>query len=195
MALPVIADCYRVAFQWQMAFQAANGSDPVNVAHFSAPGKTAAQVYSIIDTAWAANLIKSTSAVGVISQLDITKLDGSSATQSFVTGSGAKWTGGTAGGDPIPAQCTIVKLATALRGPRYRGRLFLPYLSEAEQSVGNITPATVTTMSAAWVTFANAVATAGAALGVASYVGSVWTQVVNIAVEGTAATQRRRQRH
>lgn len=187
--LPVIADVNRVVLGWTCS--GLTSQNAVNVLHFSAPGKTPAEIFTAFDTNVTAAMWGPVSNTARVQSVDITPLDGSSATLGFVPANVAKWTGLTTG-DPIPNSCGLVKLETALRGRSYRGRIYLPDISESATAVGAFTSTLVTNTTNAWVTFANAMATAGIALGVASYKLSTWHQVLNLALEETMATQRRR---
>jgi hypothetical protein len=127
-----------------------------------------------------------------IQEVDITPLDGTSATATFVKAVAAKWTG-FSGGAGVPAVCGLIKLQTGLRGPRHRGRIFLPFTGEGATDNGTIITATQAGATNAWVTFANDMDTAGASLGVASYAHSDWNQAIAIQCETFVATQKRRQ--
>lgn len=190
MALPIIPDCFRVAFKWSNPGGAAGRA--VNVLHFSAPGKTTAQVDAAIDANVTANMWRSGVTTTRVEELDITPLDGTSATVPFPKAAVAKWIP-VGGADFAPQTCYLIKLTTALRGPANRGRIFLPYLAESEQAAGYISLVAQPLITTAWVNFANAMAAAGVALGVASYKNSLWHQAINVGCETAIATQRRRQ--
>jgi hypothetical protein len=133
--------------------------------------------------------------------VDITPLDGTSATQSFTTGGGAAWSG-SSGGEMIPQVAVLVKLQTSLRGRSNRGRVFLPMTAETAAGAGFVAGGEDVTITNAWTTFANALpadATTPADLVIASYdrrhagAGAHATNVTAITCELALATQRRRQ--
>lgn len=189
--LPVIADVFRVTLDW------AAGSAPQchNVMHFEAPSKTSAQVFTALN-ANVTNSMWSTMYTGAhVTNVDVLPLDGTSPTLSnAVAGGPAKWAGNGGSDYSSRAPAAIIKLATAIRGPANRGRVFLPFCSEQDFTAGRFDPSIVTAVTAAWVTFANAMAAAGVALGVASYVHANWHQAVNVALHDVAGTVGRRQR-
>jgi hypothetical protein len=186
--LPVIADVNRVSFEWFNAGQ--NGA--ANVMHFSAPGKTPLQIYTLLASTVAPHMWEAVSADGRISEVRITPLDGTSPTQTFVTPVSTEWEGQSSGAI-VPAVACVVKLATAIRGRSYRGRLFLPWLGEGSINAGFVDTTPLALMVSAWGSFANAMETGGVALGVASYKLATWHQAINVGVEHACATQRRRQ--
>jgi hypothetical protein len=186
--LPVIADVFRVSFEWFNAGQ--NGA--ANVMHFSAPGKTPDDIDTLLNSTVAPNMWAAVSADARVSQVRITPLDGTSPTRTYITPVSTEWEGH-ATGAIIPAVAGIVKLTTDLRGRSFRGRLFLPWLGEGAVNAGFIDDTPLGLMVAAWGSFANAMETGGVALGVASYKLASWHQATLVGVERACATQRRRQ--
>lgn len=188
MPLPVIADTYRVALEWT----GPGGLRAVNVLHLTAAASDPAGVWSDLDASVTASMWNHTTSAVAVTRVVITKLDGSTA--SFIAApTGAKWAGSTAAGDLEVAPSAIVSLRTALRGPRNRGRLYLPFPAEANVANGLLNSAVVTGMNTAWSTFRVAIATAGSPMTVASYVGATATAVLTATAESQLATQRRRQ--
>lgn len=190
--LPVIADTYRVSFEWAAGQQSA-----ANVMHFrtASSGATPEEVWDCIDANVTANMWASCSTGSVIQEVRVTPLDGSSATQAFGTGSGAKWQGQTSG-DFVPAGAAIIKLSTAKRGRSFRGRVFLPFLAEAAFVNGLLELGPLGLAQTAWEDFANDIIadpTTPMALVVASYKLAESNQVLNLLAENVAGTQRRRQ--
>jgi hypothetical protein len=112
-----------------------------------------------------------------------------SAAETFVT-SGVKWAGATTG-ESIPQVAGIIKLQTGLRGPRHRGRVFLPFICEGAQSNGTL--ALTGDPGGAWTNFIVAMIASLTPLGVASYVHSDWNAAGGAIAETKSATQRRRQ--
>jgi hypothetical protein len=183
--LPVIADVFRVTLTW-----AAGGSRPAqNVMHFEAPGKDEGDVWTALNAHVTAGMWNwASSSVGV-STVDIEPLDGTSAATTHLTGLPAKWSGA-GSGDVIPQVAGLIKLTSGLRGRSKRGRIYIPFVAEGQQAFGVLLDAAA--VSTAWGTFANAMATDGVALGIASYKLSSWVQATTVTAETTAATQRRR---
>jgi hypothetical protein len=127
----------------------------------------------------------------VVTELRVTPLDGSGATFVLTT-SGAKWTGRTAG-EAVPAEAALISFRTALRGPRHRGRIYLPWVGEASQSNGAIAAASIANMNTGWTAFISALSAGGATLVIASYVAASAQAVSSFLVEAQSGTQRRRQ--
>lgn len=184
-ALPVIADISRVVLNWD-----AGGQQAVNVLHFSAPGMSESDIFAGIDAHVTDTMWDAVSQNAFIRFVDVQFLDGTSAVQRFVT-AGAKWAGN-GGTQWVPATCALIKLSTALRGRSNHGRIYLPDIAEDLQQNGFLDGTSTSTMSAAWVTFANAIQP-DMALGVASYLNADWHQATTIVCENPVATQRRRQ--
>lgn len=187
-ALPVIANVYRTALIWSDGA----GSDAVNVLHFRGAPGSAAGLYTAIEANVTANMWAQTSSTTFIREVAITPLDGSTATLVNNPVTAAKWSGqSTSSG--IPQSANIIKLRTAKRGASYRGRIFLPWVTETAQAFGILDSTSVTTQTATWVTFRTAVAAAGYTLVVASYKLATAELVVTATSELYTGTQRRRQ--
>lgn len=186
--LPVIADVYRVTWNWHTA----DGTTPVNVTHFSAPGKTRTQLFLIILSHASPGMWGAQCSSDNVLSLSILPLDGSGATSDLVISDITNFRGAKSG-EAIPAVCNIIKLQTGLRGPRHRGRLFLPNVAEGAQNGGLLSGVIAGLVTAAWVTFALMVAGDGAAIGVASYRHADWNQAIALSCEEACGTQRRRQ--
>lgn len=187
-ALPIIADTYRVAFQWV----GQSGQSAISVLHFHKTGGTAAGVASDIDTNIAANMWTHTNTNTKVTALHVTPLDGSSST--FVLGvTGSKWAGTSGAADTSPASAVVVSLRTALRGRSNRGRIFLPFCTENVISDGSLLSANVAIGQAAWNSFLAAMVSPAAQLVVASYKLAQQHAVTSILYEQALGTQRRRQ--
>lgn len=184
--LPVIANTYRCALLWQHA----DGSHAVNVIHVTLSSSTAASIFTLLDSNVDAALWECIPPNASIHQVDITPLDGTTATQSFPTGSPAKWSGGSGAEEYIPQASSLVKLTTATRGRSHRGRIFLPYVGEGNQVNGTLDAGQVATWQASWTEFLEDL---GGALVVASYKLSSVSSVTSVLCENKTATQRRRQ--
>lgn len=186
MPLPIIADTYRVTINWN---ETGLGLRAANVLHLLKASSTASSIASTLDANVTAGMWANCHGQYVAQNLHVTPLDGSSATFVLPV-SGAKWTGGGTG-DLIPAQSPIVSLRTNFRGPRHRGRLFLPAPSESTSANGQLI--SVSSVQTAWNTWLAAMIAAGAQPVVASYKFSGQVPVVSILVETTLGTQKRRQ--
>lgn len=195
--LPVIANTFRMVLKYNCSGQTA-----VNVFHIQAntSGQHATDALAAVVGAWpASNMLCHTVTACTIGEIDCTPLDGVSATQSQ-TVSGSKWTG-VQTGDAIIAVATMLKLQTAKRGPKYRGRVFLPFTSETAQTNGFLDPTLTTNLTNAWVGFQTALVAFSPewSLGVASYdrknsgAGAEFTGIVALSAERALGTQRRRQ--
>lgn len=188
MPLPIIADTYRVALNWT----GPGSLIASNVMHFRNPAGTAAGLYSALDANVAASMWGLAPTTTACSLVEISKLDGSSATYNAFP-AGAKWAGPATAGDVIPAGAVVVSFRTALRGRRNRGRIYLPFVTEINIQNGVAAAGSLTACSVAWASFLSAMNTAGYALVIASYVGGSAQAVTTATVKTTLATQRRRQ--
>jgi len=187
MPLPIITNIYRVALIWT----GPSGQHAVNVMHFSRASSSASAVASAIDASVTSAMWTDIQNGWSVNQLQVTPLDGSSATFLLAV-TGAKWTGTTAG-DFVPGASAIVSLRTGLRGRSHRGRIFRPGIAEASMSNGQLTTGSVATTQTAWNTFLTTVTTAGATPVVASYLHQTADSVTSYLCELVLGTQRRRQ--
>lgn len=189
MPLPVISNIYRVAMLW---LDSGTGLRGQTTMHFRKASSSASAVATSFDANVTAAMWQSLRNTTSVKELHVTPLDGSSATYILAT-SGAKWAGVGGSGEIIPAEAVVVSLRTLYRGKSFRGRLYLPFVAEASQAGGLLTPADVTTAQAAWNAFLTAMVAAATFPAVASYLLATSTDVSSIIYEGTAGTQRRRQ--
>jgi hypothetical protein len=131
--------------------------------------------------------------VGVsIERVDILKLDGVSATKSYIIPDVTNWRG-TASGEVTIAVAAIVKLQTGLQGPANRGRIFLPWVAESRQNHGVLSGTVASDLTTAWNAFQTAITAEGVLLVVASYKNEEIHSVINLVGEAACGTQRRRQ--
>src|SRR6266851_4100911 len=98
--LPVIADTYRCALEWR---ESTSAQTAVNVIHVRAgvSGSTASDAFGALDTEVTAAMWGFQLGSAAVDAVNITPLDGTSATTSFPTGRPSRWTG-TAGGAFTP---------------------------------------------------------------------------------------------
>jgi hypothetical protein len=185
MPLPIITSTYRLAAHW---IHPAAGY-AVNVFHFrSTGGGDELDLGAAFNSNVASGQLDSVAEDAAVDLLEITKLDGFSATVE-VSGT---WTGGAAGDSPIPNAPALVKHVTGLRGPSFRGRTYLPFTSEEASEDGLLTVDT-SAMSSAWNTFRTNMAADDWEFVIASYAIPVATPVTASLVEVPLATQKRRQ--
>lgn len=164
VALPNITGIHRVALTWRVG---GTGPTAVNVMHFYNPAVDAVGLFNALNTnvttaMWLGVMLNTS-----VTQVSITPLDGSSATQLFFP-TGTKWAGTNASGDYSPATAPIISFKTAKRGRRYRGRLYFPFPAESVMGSGTNSIG-VGTAQAAWDTFRAAMKTATFPLHIASY--------------------------
>jgi hypothetical protein len=184
--LPTIADTFRCVLNWRNAL----GSHAANVIHIKAPGSDGGDVFGELAAELTDDLFGAISSDYHLTSIDVTELDGSSAT---VSGPPDTDVNGRATGQTLYQVAAIVKLQTARRGRSYRGRIYLGPMGEAQAESGVFVETTRVADQASWVAFSNQLVTDGMALVVASYLHETSEQVLAITVESPLATQRRRQ--
>ena len=184
--LPVISNVSRVCFRW-------NKLDACNVMHFSQSTIDQDGLYSSISAHVGANMWQANANDWSIQLVEITPLDGHTATRIYVTGSGVKWTGTASVTDIIPAAAAVISWRTAVRGRSYRGRTYIPGVSEGAQTSGLLATSIVTGLATAWGTFLNDMVTASSPVVVASYKHATAQQATSLVVRNEYGIQRRRQ--
>lgn len=189
MPTPTIANIFRVTFEWQMG---AFPKRAVNVMHFSAPGKTEADVLDALDSNHHSGMFTLVTSEAKVVLTTAQKLDGSSAPHERDVSGDTEWTG-SGSNQAIPQGAAVVSLSTGIIGRSNHGRIYLPYIAEDEQDSGTLNVTDVGTVTTAWDTFANDMIADGVALGVASYKNSNWHQAVGVLCKPRLCTQRRRQ--
>lgn len=127
-----------------------------------------------------------------VSSVRLTPLDGITA-GTVKTPAGAKWASGSSA-DPILQGAAVVTFASTIRGPRGRGRIFLPFIAESGQTAGVLSSGSVTTMQAAWTAFINAMGAGSWPQHVVSAVHTDSHVVGAVTVRSFLKTQRRRAR-
>lgn len=188
--LPTIANTFRVALEWEHASRSAS-----NVMHFLAPGKDEGDVFAALDANVDSDMWATMCAPSRVSQVVVTKLDGTPDGRVFPTPpANANWEPSTANANIIPQCAALFRFSTEQTGRSGRGRCYLPFLREGAQFDGSIESAVHDIAQPAWITWANAMATDGVALAVASYKLASASQVLAIVMEYWTATQRRRLR-
>lgn len=188
--LPVIGQTWRATFE----FNELQGVKPRNVMHFfdSVGGATPADVFNAIQGAIPNPGIFQPLKSGFICQtVSLIHLDGTSGSTAHNTDGSSKWEGFTSG-DPIPNLAAVVKLATGLRGREHRGRVFLGPIGESANDGGMLTGSWAADTTTNWVTFTNALITAGFPLVVASYKHSSQSPVDNVRCRNRCGSVNRR---
>lgn len=202
MALPIISNVWRVAWEWTLDAHTAS-----NITHFQSSAANAAALYTQIDGAVNGAMWNSVASPGRLTAMRITKLDGISPT-ALVPTIGVKWDG-TQDGDFSPASAALISTTSDRRGQASNGRVYLPFTAEGIISDGTLDETVRANMTAAWLAFVTAVAAAGAVWQVTSYglpllpatptrperpaAGPLSRPVQLAACDGTLATQRPRQ--
>lgn len=190
--LPTIPDVVRVTFAWNTV----NGVTPRNVIHIRTALTTDADIMSEIVSAVGTGdgnlMYVAMHSSFAIDHVDILKLDGSAATSSFIGLSTLfETTGGS--GELVPEAAMLLKLSTAVGGPRGRGRQYIGPLAESACANGFLTGITLSTVADAWVDFSEALVTSSLShLCVASYFHADSNDVIAITPRSYIATQRRR---
>ena len=185
--LPTIANTFRVTLNWHTA----HGITPRNVLHILAPSANEVDVANEVDAAFVAatNCFQPMCDDFNFDQMDVIKLDGSSATQTVTVPDGIA---GGESGDCIPAACCVVGFHTLQRGARGRGRIYIGPIAEVSQTQGILTSSALTDMASSWATFHDHLITNSMALVVASYVHADQHEVTSVHIDSILGTQRRR---
>lgn len=185
MPLPVIANTYRVVFNW-------TGTDSdenvVSVQHFNFTG-TEAQLAAHLNDNLQLHMLEGLLSTTEVTTVDITALDGVSGAQSFPL---TTWSGETGSGDTLPGFNILVLGSTGLRGPANRGRIFLPSPIEAVITDGLLDAANAVEINDAWTDFVAAMAADAANWGVASYVNATFNAYTTVTVPRMLGVIRRR---
>ena len=146
MPLPIIGNVFRCAFQWV----GASGLTAVSVLHVRNDTGTDAEVFAAIDAASDVEMFGALNSSTNCIATTITKLDGTSAGSVWPAPTGFS---GAGSGEAIAQAACIVSFGTGQRGPRGRGRVFLPFVAEGEQQAGFIAGSRVTSVTDAWAQF------------------------------------------
>ena len=184
-ALPIIDDTFRVALGYE------SGGELVarNIIHHFGPGLNAVEVADLVDTNFTTEMIDATSAEIDMKEIEVTPLDGISATFTKVLALGVP---GGAAGVGVPNGAGVVTFNTDKRGRSFQGRAYTPWISEGVQSEGLIESANVINIIDAWVQYAVTMLVEGCAQVVASYVLAEVNAIQNVLMDRRLDTQRRR---
>lgn len=187
MALPVIANVFRVTLNFSSGF----GPATHNVLHVSAPTRNESDVALQLDEAAVAALWLPLSSAYTLASWTVLALDGSSA--GITLGASAGNNGG-GGPEPSPATAAIMTLRTALRGPANRGRIFMGPVGESAMDGGHA-DFDRDAWVGGWGTFAGTLAALDPPIhfGVASYKHATFTELTDFFAQPILGTQRKRQ--
>lgn len=183
--LPVIANVYRVTLEWTVG----GSLHMANVLHVQQAGTTSPDISTEIQSKLTPDMFEAVSSSAHLTGVSVIQLDGSSSTYHQSLDGSFDGQGGT---EFVPQEAAIISLFTGLRGPRHRGRVFLPAVAEDRQSSGIIASGARTTMEGAWTDFIDGLAVDGTALVVASYAHSTASFVIGCTAKQRSGTQRRR---
>lgn len=185
--LPTITDVYRCEIVWPSNL----GIQPVNVFHVRASSSDAGAIGAAVGAASEPNVFYPMSQAYDASGINVTALDGHSASVFTIFDPGTM-RGQQTGSEQIAECCAIVTLRTAQRGSRGRGRMFVGPIVESTQANGHITSATSAAMATAWGEFISALATDEAHMVVASYLHADAHDVDNFQIQDVVGIQKRR---
>lgn len=192
MALPVIADVFRVLFPWAPQ----NGLATSNVIHLQTTSTDLEEIGLAIGTAWDAistgSPFNAMPASFLTAAVNITPLDGVTAAQDVALGTEIS---GSGSDQYSPATAALVSLHTAQRGARGRGRVYVGPCKEGSIDNGALSGTVQGDMLDGWDQWWDAAlaGTPSLQLGVASYVHADFHAISSIRVDTLVATQRRRQ--
>jgi hypothetical protein len=186
--LPTISNIYRVAANWK---ESGTGQTAENVIHVYGAGTTALGMADVVASAWQPGQGEAAVETAAIVSFTVTPLDGISASYTKPVTGGTY--SGNVSGDWVPQVAAVVSLRTAKRGRSYRGRVYIPFIGEAQISNGSLSSGYVADLLDAWTAFQTALETSDFYLAVASYKLAEATRVTNVIVEAAMGTQRRRQ--
>ena len=159
------------------------------VMHFRKAASTEAALNTSIIDHFVNAMLHSVRTTTFLSGLETTKLDGVSASVHFA----GEIANGQSGGDTLIQVCQIIQFRTAVRGPRGRGRIFLPFIGEGDTQNGVFSNATRSSVAAAWATALTGMFDDdGWQAVVASYAHSDANDITDITVAQVTGTQKRR---
>lgn len=193
MPLPVVTDTWlvRLLFTGSPLQRTAT----VNL-HFrdTVGTQTAADLFADLDASALANMWNLVSSNVGVTGVSVTKLDGTSASVGFgIAAFPAKWTG-SGGADAVLGGAAVVSLKSALRGPKWRNRVYLPAIAEASQSDGTFDATKVANSTVAWAAFAASMLAAGWESVVVSPTEELAVTTTSLQVRPFVRSQRRRNR-
>ena len=191
MTLPVILNTYRCTTNWGSSGTVQNPDRSHNVFHIRATSPTPADIASVLALAHTQipDILVCMPPTYALLDIDVIKLDGSSAGGTFPITPGIV---GSGGASYIPQGCAVASWHTAVRGPAGRGRTYFGPISESAQDNG-VLGLDVSSTDAALQDFIDYLAGGDCELVIASYVHTVAHTVLSGDCDGFLRTQRRRQ--
>lgn len=178
-----------------------SGVTAVSVWHVLSSGLSALDTFTRFETAFDTNQMAHATTDVRLHTIDITRLDNSSATESFST-TGVKFDGAQPG-ELLPSTALLVKFSTGFRGLASVGRTFAPFVGESIAENGHVQAVVLATLQTAWTSFVNTLTTQTIPLQVVSYgrfdhptlpdAPATNHTVTAVSVSSILATQRNRQ--
>lgn len=190
MPLPVVSNAYQARLVWTAA---AAPRPATNNMYFQASsgGSAPLDVYTALNANVTNNMWNLVGGAAIVSTVVVTPLDGSSAGVVFTTGGPAKWQGSS--GDMILQGCQVITERTALGGRSYRGRLYLPWIRENEQTNGVLDATVISSfVQPAWDAFLTAMNGTDFSPVVVSARHATAEPITSYVCRGNLTTQRRR---
>ena len=185
MALPVIADVFRVALHWQNV----DGGYGINVLHFRSPTLNELGLRTALNANWTNAMQQTMSSEGDQDTMQIIALNGVDPTLDF---DGVGNSTGQGNDQALIQVATMVNFKTGTRGPQGRGRIFMPFVAENMTNAGRLDGTARATQETAWNTFIADMLADDAELVVASYRHSTASTVLTCHVAPIVGTQKRR---
>lgn len=190
MPVPVLPNVWQARLVWSSASAPRRAvNDLYFLDEFSA--YAADGVNGALAANFSVDMWKNVTSAASISNIQITKLDGVTASTDFLTGSGAQYTGD-GDTDLILQGSQVVTLRTGLIGRSHRGRIYLPWIGGGNQISGVINAGDTVIAQAGWTAFHGGMTTAGLPPVVVSRVLNASFPVTSITVQPFLKTQRRR---
>ena len=188
MPLPVIADTFRVTFNWSQS----DGVQPVNVIHIGSPTGDEAGVGAAVVGALQDHQFEGLTGNVSLETITVLALDGVTAGLDVDAGG---YNSGSGAGDFVPASAMVVSFQTGFRGPQGRGRIYIGPLVESVQLDGHLTTGVAAEVLTGWQNFQTALQASSPACTqvVASYAHATAHSILNYRVDNVLGTQRRRQ--
>jgi hypothetical protein len=192
MPLPVITGVYRVAFNWITPTMSAHNVIHVNDSSESRDAASVGDAVKGALTAHGAAMFEWQTADAELVSLDVTPLDGTSATFNEAIGVGF----GAGDSDFYVAPCPVYSFHTATRGRSARGRFYMPFLQLGSADSGRLVGAGIADTLAGWAAFHAALEALTPDLEpvVASYKLGEAFGILSVSLKPHLGTQRRRQR-
>lgn len=187
--LPVIANTYRVALNYQTA----DGISPVNIFHVGSMGDVT-EVGDALNASMVDNMLAPVSRRYEPTSWTVTKLDGSSAGVIVPKSSGIQMCGFAEAAEVVIEGAYVCSFRSLQKGPQGRNRVFVGPIAEGATFNGLVDPSTRDEMIDSWLTFQAALQanTPFVEQLVVSYVHAHSYEIVSTSAMSNIGTQRRR---